>query len=286
MLAREAAAGFQRQMQALDAARREASTGTKVSRPSDDPVAAAGIMQSDSGLRALDQYRKNLESGQARLNVEDSVLDQLSNALIRAKELAISQADDTASAETRKTSQAEVDRLIDFVKDLADTQLAGRYLFGGQYADSAPYGGGALDPAKPPSGSFPIEVGAGQFVETNHSAQEIFVDSDVVDSLTALSTALGADDTTAVQSALTRLDAAFDAVQEKIGDLGARMNQLDIGMSNIESLGVNLQTFRSKLSDADLSAAVTELVSRQNTLQAAMLANSRILDLTLTDYLR
>ena len=54
-----------------------------------------------------------------------------------------------------------------------------------------------LDPAKPPSGSLSIEVGAGQFQFANHSAQEIFVDTDVVESLRALSAGLAADDTAA-----------------------------------------------------------------------------------------
>ena len=87
-------------------------------------------------------------------------------------------------------------------------------------------------------------------------------------------------------NAMTRLDSAYDEVQNLTGDLGARMNQLDVTVSNLESLEVNLQTFRSGLEDADLTEAVTNMVNRQNSLQAAMLANSKILDLTLSDYLR
>lgn len=277
---------MQSQMKALDQARRQASTGTRVSRPSDDPVAAAGIMQSSSGLRALEQYMRNLQTGQARLTVEDATLDQLGNALSRAKELGLSQASDTASSATRSAARAEVAALVDFAKDLANTQHAGAYLFGGQYADQAPYAGGAVDPTRPPTGEARLEVGAGRFVSTNHSAQEIFVDSDAVESLQALADALGADDTAAIQAALTRLDGAFDSIQELVGDLGGRMAELDVSLNNLESLEVNLQTFRSGLSDADLAQAVTELVNRQGTLEAAMMANSKILNLTMTNYLR
>ncbi len=285
VLASEAISRLQQQMRALDEANRRVSTGVRVARPSDDPIAAAGIMQSSSGLRALEQYQRNLQTGQARLSLEDSALEQLTNVLMRAKELALSQAGDTSSASSRLAVKAEIDGIVDFVTDLGNTQFAGSYLFGGQYADTPPFKGGVLDPAKPPSGSQSIEVGAGQFRYVNHGAQEIFVDSDVVDSLRALSAGLAADDSAAIQAATSRIDSAFDTVQELVGDLGARVNQLDLAVANLDALDINLQTFRSGLADADLAEAVMDLVNRQGALQAAMLANSRMLNLTLADYL-
>ncbi len=285
ILGREALSGYQSQLQALNRVREEVSTGVRVSRPSDDPVSVPPIMQASSGLRALEQYRRNVQAAQSRLAVEDSVLEQVNQALARAKELAVSQATDTASAETRQAVRAEVDTLVDFVTDLANTQLAGSYVFGGQYADRPPFNGSVTDPAYPPSGAHTIEVGAGLFVETNHSAQEIFIDTDVVESLKALSAALDANDVDGIRTAMTRVDGAISAVQEVVGELGARMNQLDVTVANLDSLEVTLETFRADLSDTDLAEAVTELVNRQSTLEAALLANARILKTTLTDYL-
>ena len=63
ILARQAISGIQSQMRALEDAQRRVSTGQQVHRPSDDPVAAAGILQSTSGLRAIEQYRSNIKSG-------------------------------------------------------------------------------------------------------------------------------------------------------------------------------------------------------------------------------
>jgi len=285
ILAREALTGYQSQLRALDDARRQAATGLRVHKASDDPVAVAGIMQSSSELRALEQYRSNVDTGQSRLDIEDSVLDQLGNALSRAKELALSQAGDTADAKSRATTKEEIDRLIDFATDLGNTQLAGIYVFGGQYADTPPFVGGVPDPTKPPSGSFQMEIGTGVVVDSNHGAQEIFLDSDAIDALTELSTALGNNDPTGVQNAITRLDGAFQSVQELVGDLGARMTQLDVTASNLDSLEVTLQSFRSDLGDADITKAISELVNRQSTLEAAMLANTRIMNISLTDYL-
>jgi flagellar hook-associated protein 3 FlgL len=284
-LAREAITGMQSGMRAIAEAQQRVTTGLRVNRPSDDPVAAAGILQSSSGLRALDQYRRNLETGQSRLAIEDSVLDQVTQSLTRAKELAVQAVNNTSSAATRAATAEEIRGTIDFVQNLANTQFNRSYVFGGQYADTPPFVNGAYDPARPPSGSNRIEIGAGLFADTNHSAQEIFIDSDVVDSLDALATAMENDDVPAVQAAMTRVDAAFRITQELVGDLGGRMNQLDVAVQNAESLDITLQTFRSGLSDADLAEAVTELVQRQGALEAAMLSNSRILNLTLANYL-
>lgn len=243
-------------------------------------------MQSSSGLRALEQYRRNLEAGQARIAIEDSVLEQITSSLIRARELALSQAADPATQATRQATRAEIDGIIDFVTDLGNSKLAGSYIFGGQYSDTPPFQATLPDPLRPPTGSLKMEVGAGAFVETNHSAQDIFLDSDLVDSLRALSAALGANDATAIQTVTSRIDSAFDNIQELIGEVGARANYLDTAVSNMDSLEVTLQTFRSSLKDADLAEAVTDLVARQGALEAAMLANSRLLNLTLADYLR
>ncbi|HSW31159.1 MAG TPA: flagellin [Longimicrobiales bacterium] len=285
-LAKEALSGFQAQMRAVEAARREATTGLRVSRPSDDPLAVAGVMQSSSGLRALEQYRRNLEWARSRLDFEDSVADQLGGALERAKELAVSQVGATASAATRAATAQEVTRLADFAEDLANTRFAGSYLFGGQHADRPPFVDGATDPDRPPSGSLRVEAGAMLVIDTNHSAQELFVDTGAIQALRDLAASLEANDARGVATAMSALDRSHGDVQKLVGDLGARMNHVDVALTNLDSLEVNLQTFRSSLEDADLTAAVTRLVERQGALEAAMLANSKILNLALTDYLR
>lgn len=286
ILARQAITGIQSQMRALEDAQRRVSTGIEVGRPSDDPVAAAGILQSSSGLRALEQYRSNLETGQARLSLEESALEQVTNSLSRAKEIAAGAASDTFDAAARDRAKEDVDKMVEHLKNLANTQFNGSYVFGGQYADSAPYVGGVWDPLRPPSGATQVEIGSGKLAETNHSAQEIFIDSDVIDSLEALSAALDVNDVPAVQNTMFRMDDAFEVVQELTSEVGGRVNGMDMSLSNLDSLEVTLQTFRSDLEDADLAEAISDLVSRQGTLEAAMLANARILDTTLADYLR
>ena len=78
----------------------------------------------------------------------------------------------------------------------------------------------------------------------------------------------------------------MDSVQELVAEVGGRQNYLDAAVTNLESLEVTLSTYRSKIADVDMAEAVTEMVARQGALEAAMLANSKIFDVTLANYLR
>ena len=97
---------------AIDALQAQVSSGLRIRKPSDDPVAASEVMQNSSSLSALDQYKRNIDSATSRNSLEGSAMDQLTNILTRAKELAVSQATGTATPEGRKTAGVEMEQLF------------------------------------------------------------------------------------------------------------------------------------------------------------------------------
>jgi flagellar hook-associated protein 3 FlgL len=221
------------------------------------------------------------------VNAEEATLDRLTEILERAKELGISQAGTNASTGTRLTAKAEVDQLIATAVQLGNQQHEGEYLFGGNQSSTAPFQGGVPPfSATPPTGSRQTEISQSQYLTANHNGTEVFLDTNVMQALYDLSSALGNDDLTAIQTSLGSLDGAHDAVQNLIGDVGARSSQLEVTSGNLVAFDTQLRTFKSAIEDADMEKAVTELVSRQNTYQAAMLATSRVMGLNLADYLR
>jgi flagellar hook-associated protein 3 FlgL len=122
--------------------------------------------------------------------------------------------------------------------------------------------------------------------KSNHNAKELLLDTGTLQSLKDLSTALGNNDQTAIGTALTSLNSSQQGIQALVGDLGARENTLQVTGSNITALQANLTTFKSNLSNVDQEKAITDLVARQTAYQSAMLATSRVLGMTLTDYLK
>jgi flagellar hook-associated protein 3 FlgL len=194
----------------------------------------------------------------------------------------------TATAATRLSAKSEVDGLIDSVVGLGNTKYQNDYLFGGNDVTDAPlsntppfYTGAAAD-----TGSHTTQIAAGQVFKSNHNAKEIFLDTGTLKALKDLSTALGANDTSGISTALSELQSSSQGVQALVGDLGARQNQLDNASSNLDALKTNLTTFKSNLSEVDQETAITELVTRQTAYQSAMLATSRVIGMTLTDYLK
>jgi len=268
----------------LAEAQAQAASGKRFDRMSQDPIAGTQVLAADRGLRGIDQYRRNTIAARARTDAEESVLGQITDLLARAKELAIQEGSATSTAATRSAAQTEVDRILEQVIALGNTQVGTEYLFAGHQVTTQPF-----DPSGAywgDDGSRHAELGQDYRIETNHTGRELLVTSGVVASLQALRTELGNGDPAAIGLTAFALDGAFSATQTLLATNGARVRQIDTAMQNSDALETNLILRRSEAQDIDLEAATTRFVGVQNTLQAALLSASRVLSTTLTDYLR
>ncbi|HET9986188.1 MAG TPA: flagellar hook-associated protein FlgL [Longimicrobiales bacterium] len=286
ILQREALSSIQRNLSAMSDAQLRAASGLRVRTSSDDPVAAAEIMRSSSGLRALDQYRRNIGAARGRLSSEEAVLDQLGDLLSRASEIGVAQAGDTSTAMSRNVALGEVNQLIEQAVQLGNTQIDGAYLFGGALADQAPVDANGLVAGWQAAVPTKVEIASGRAIGVTHDGQEVFGDTQLLQSLKALATGLQNNDGAAIRDSLAGLSTSFDKLQDLLGEVGARTNQLDIAGSNIDALEVGFKSTKSDLGEIDLEEAMTTLVSRQTAYQAALVATSRIMSTTLSDYLR
>lgn len=285
---------MQRGQREVAAATSRVYSGLRFERASEDPTAAAQVMRTGGSLRALVQYRRNIDAVTARASSEEGVLGQLDGVLARAQELGVSQATATANADSRKVAKAEVDQLLRFAVSLGNTKSGDAYIFGGALATVAPFTIDETDPdnlaftTTSPTGEMKIEISSGQLLSANHDGTQVFgtTSTGPLAALVELSRALGANDQDAIGAATGKVKAAFGELQTLVGDVGARMNQLQVTGANLNALEVTLKTFRSDTQEIDFENAVTELVGRQTAFQAAMMATSRVMGMNLTDYLR
>lgn len=283
-------------MQAADAAiqrlQQQVSSGLRVQRPSEDPGAAASIMEIRSELKATAQFQRNISQAVARVETEEMVLAQLDDALSRALELAVGQADDLANASTRQQVRAEVESLLQFAVSLGNTRWGDGYLFGGFAAAQPPF-----DPADPLRPHTPAElalidrphlvpVGPRQQAASNHNAIDIFVQTGALDALAGLSAALDAGTGAAVRDAIEPLRSALSGVQQLVGEVGGRHNQLTATDDALRFAALSATRLRSELEDTDMTDALVRLAARQGVLQAAFMSTSRIMSMNLLDYLR
>ena len=296
MITRNSQARLQTGLQGIDRLREDISSGVSLRKVSDDPTAAGTVVRIDSSMRAINQYRRNIDLGLARASRQDVVLDQLSNGLSRAIDLGISQANATATAQTRLIAKSEVDQLISIAVELGNTKMGDEFLFGGSRAGESPLrvpptasdGFSALtlagNPVNP-SGSITLEIGEGEFLASTHNATEVFLSSNALESLRALSTALGNNDVPAIQAAMDGVTAASGQVQGLLGAHGARVNAMESARASLGATELSLSGYRSDLRDTDIESAIASLVSKQTLYQAAMSATTRILGLSLANYL-
>ncbi|MEP6493429.1 MAG: flagellar hook-associated protein FlgL [bacterium] len=287
--------GLAANMAALLKAQTQATTGKRIQVASDDPTASVQIMNSDSSLRALDQYRTNVQRASSRVDQEDSVLQQMGDLLSRAKELGASQATATASDQTRSVANAEVQQIFQEIAALGNTKFGNEFLFGGEQSQTAPFtttgSGATLDyTATASQGTRSVAIGAGQTMAIAHDGKQLLLDSGVLDAVKQLSHAMDpASPTygqTGIGNAITSLNSSFNSVQSLVGDVGAKGLQLNNAQQNLDAYKTNLTTFASDLSEINVEQAVTEMTNRQVAYQAAMLATNKVMSLNLADYLK
>ena len=296
IITRNSQTRLQVNLQGIDRLRTDISSGVRLRKMSDDPTSGGELVRIGSSMRALTQFKRNVDTGVARATAEENVLDQLTRALERGVELGIAQAGATANAGVRLIAKGEIDQLINFATGLGNTRFGDEYLFGGNRSGEAPFAtpapatgpfsrltlaGNPVDP----SGNPTLEIGDNTFITPTHNGTEVFLDTDALEALRALSTALGNNDPAAIQAATDRIGAANSNVQSLIGTQGARINEMETAERNLAQMELNLVAFRSDLRDTEVDKAMVELVGKQTLYQAAMSATSRILGLSLANYL-
>ncbi len=275
---------LQSNMVQLARAQEQVSTGKRITRMSQDPVAGTDVLRAERDLRALAQYRRNITAARTRVDTQESALDQAGDILVRARELAVTEASSSASAQTRNAVAAEIDTLIQQLVALGNTRIGEDFIFGGTATTAPPF---------QPDGTYvgdagirQAEIGDGVLMPTAHTGQQAFGDTGAIASLTQLRDRLRANDQAGVGATIASLEAAFTAVQVVVAETGARSRQLEVAGQNVEAMDLNATLLRSDAQDIPLEEAVLHMAGIQNALQAALLSASRILNTSLTDYLR
>ena len=86
----------------LNRYQRQVASGRRVTRPADDPQGAAAALGYRAVLLRIDQYLAGIDRAQGWLSAADAALNDLTQTLQRARELALQGASDTLSADDRR----------------------------------------------------------------------------------------------------------------------------------------------------------------------------------------
>lgn len=135
---------MQAQQAKMSKTQMQLSSGLKQLSPSDDPSAAARVLDLEKSIEKTSQYQANIFATRGRLNIEESALESSENVIIRAKELTVQALNGTLNASDRLAVKQEVDQLIQELAGLANTKNAnGEFIFSGDLSNVPTF---AMDP--------------------------------------------------------------------------------------------------------------------------------------------
>ena len=118
----------------------QAATQKRVTKPSDDPLAATRVLQTRTEISGGQQYLKSIAQAKAFIEYSEQSLGDMSEVLVRAKELAIASANDASTnSNSRAATAAEIDQLYQQAIQVGNRKLADRFLFGGFRTTQAPF---------------------------------------------------------------------------------------------------------------------------------------------------
>jgi flagellar hook-associated protein 3 FlgL len=268
-------------------AQTQVSTQRKLQNASDDPAGAAQANRLTSQTRALAALSDGIGFGNAVLSSEDSALEQTDSLLTRASEIASQTSSGLLTAAQRQQAAAEVTQIESSVLTLANTAVAGRYVFGGLASGPQPFANlddPGFDPATAysgPSDPFTLPIASGQTVALTTPGDQVFGAA-----LTALdqmrqTLASGAAPTTSVDA----LASAAAGIREERASVGGRVTRLQDRSNQITSLTNGAQAMLSDIQDVDITTAISQFVQLQTTLQATLAVGSK-LQTSLLDYLQ
>ena len=268
------------------------STGERLSRSSDDPLAASQLRALQRAEQLGEVDMANAARASQDLRATGGALDAVASDLIRVRELAVLAASDTLGDSQREAIATEIDELrLSILSSANATDSSGNALFGGEASGTAYAidGSGTITYAGTAS-SGAIDLGQGQSVVRGLTGPEVFAftgaggSTDVFAELAALSIALrggAADPAQAARDALGGLDNALDNVTRNQTVAGARAAWLDI----VQDRQVDQSFTRSEqIADTggvEFASTIAELQQLLTVLEASQASFSRLSNLSL-----
>ena len=292
-------AGIQNLQSDLYSAQNQVSTRRRIVTPKDDPIGAAQALMVTQAGAVNELYLKNQGAADSKLSALDSTLQGINEELVNIYEKSIAAGNGAYSDSDRKAIAAELAERLDSLVSLANTQDGnGRYVFAGFQSTTTPFSGSPVTYAGD-DGQQKLQVTASQFVTTNLSGNDVFVNvvdangvstgqsmfQSVQDMITFLNTPGGSAGSPAYTDALKNISASIDNVLRNQATVGARQSSLESMSNTAEDRKVQYAQQLSAIEDLDYAKAITEISQKKLQLEATQATFAKTAQLSLFSYI-
>jgi flagellin len=248
-----------RNQSSLSTSQTRLSTGYRINSAMDD---AAGL-QIASRLKAqtsgMTVAMRNTQNSTSMLQTAEGALDEVSNMLIRMKDLATQAADASSTGDDKDAMQLEYDALgLELANVLKNTTFGGeKLLVDGTIESKMTFQIGA-------SSSETMEIdlsGAMSTLDTNISG----VSANYTGATTGTELTTDGSANTTIQS----LEDALASVNTVRSSLGAAANRLEHVYNNLANISTNTKAATGQIMDVDFASESANMTSNQMLLQAS-----------------
>jgi len=227
------------------------ATGSRIVRAADDPAGLAISDQMNATIRSVYQAQRNSQDAVSLVQVFEGGTTEISNMLIRVRELSIQASSDTVGERERSMLNLEVQELKSEITRVAKTTT---------YMDRQLLAGEEV--------RLEFQVG----VNNDPDIDRITFDPGNTD-LTAGGLSIDGVDVSEredAQGGLESLDAAIIQVNELRAKIGSTQNRLQTTINTQGIYAENLSNAKSRIRDADMAQETTNLTREQILRQAGV----------------
>lgn len=274
----------------------QVSSGQRINRPSDDAVGTAQALRGRTALQGLESYRAGTSTATASLDVADDALQDVAKLMARVKELTVQGATGSTTPSGRAAIAAEMDKIIDAVKDAANAKSGDQHVFAGANTTTRPYLQGAVDAYQPtalglPAGVVAQTIGPGVSVATTSVGSALFgdggTDGKLLSVLRTIQSNLGSGNVAALGTTdLAALNGQSDVLAGVQATLGATQNRVDAADARLDSLQETTAKLLGDVQSTDYATALTNLNAQSTAYQAALATGAKVIQPSLLDFLR
>lgn len=288
--------GLNSSMAALERTSSELSSGKKILEPSDNPYGTSQAIDLQSQLDGLQSYTTGAQEGISWENTSSSAMSNMSSVLQNVRELLVRAPNGTYNAGDLQHMAAEVDQLTEEVKQDANTQYAGQYVFAGTDTTTAPYEPGAEDAYKGNTGTIARAIGPGLSVAVNTDISSLLgsgqgaADGKLLDTLRTISEHLKGGTPADVEALgstdMQSLEVSIETLTSLQAKAGSVTDQLQTAISRIEGLQGTITAGLSNVADANIAETSIAYSNEQAAYEAALRAGASIVQESLLQFLQ
>ena len=301
----------------LEKLQTQASTLKKLNTPSDDPIGSAKVLEMRTEKLNNEQFANNAKLAQSFLNNSDHALEELSEIVLRAKEIAVGQSSGASSNESTRLGVAEeVEQLYQQALVAANRRIGDRYIFGGYKTDKPPVDGEGRYQGD--NGQQMVEIARDVFVGMNVPGHQVFntkpqfsadargiemklgrgpasvegeenapsQNINVFNELQGLRISLLTGDLEGIRTKLDTLDQLHGSIVANRAKVGSRVKGLDSAYESMERHNVTHAELTSHLEDADMAKVMNDLAKEETVFKTVLQTGQKLVSPTLMDFLK